>query len=291
MNQRDLLTLIEMNLPSNEEKLELVKELFLHHHADLSFLHTTSSNYSPHEVDKNYLERGRRSSTAVELQPREIEQRQGSSSSRSTAGGERTKRIRSTSTSTSSPPGRTTSNYHGARTTTTSGAPLGHQQASSTTLCGDASQQAVVPPSPAQEFPTGVEVVPAALTGAPQLSPSRTGFGERRQIGVFIKVKTAPTPYQNEISDAGFAYTNQMCLAVGDFRPIPCQCTEVLAYALSMGNVYAVGPTALQAACIMGRSPCHCFLARQTRFDVVNQHHKFSEAFLFDMGRGDFSLR
>ncbi|CAD7954418.1 unnamed protein product [Amoebophrya sp. A120] len=183
LSQRDLLTLIEMNLPSNEEKLELVRELFLHHHADLSFLRTTSSKYSPHKVDENYLERGRSSTTAVELQPREIEHRQSSSSSSGNAGGERTRRIRSTSSSTSSTPGRTMSNYHGARTTTTSGAPLGHQQASSTTLRGDASQQAVVPTSPAQ-FPTGVEVVPATLTGAPQLSPSRTGFGERRQIGV-----------------------------------------------------------------------------------------------------------
>ncbi len=58
-----------------------------------------------------------------------------------------------------------------------------------------------------------------------------------------------------------------------------------------MGNAYAAGPTALGTVCIMGRNPCRCFLARQTRFVVTHQHDKFSEAFLFDRGRGDFSLR
>ncbi len=35
-----------------------------------------------------------------------------------------------------------------------------------------------------------------------------------------ITRKNLPSPYQNEVSDAGFAYTNQICIAGEDCRPI-----------------------------------------------------------------------
>ncbi len=43
-----------------------------------------------------------------------------------------------------------------------------------------------------------------------------------------IRRKNPPSPYQMEVSNAGFAYTNQLCLAGEDSRPILSLSREVL---------------------------------------------------------------
>ncbi len=44
-----------------------------------------------------------------------------------------------------------------------------------------------------------------------------------------IKRKNPPSPYQNEVSDAGFEYTNRICLAEEECSPILSLRREVLA--------------------------------------------------------------
>ncbi len=114
-------------------------------------------------------------------------------------------------------------------------------------------------------------------------------LGGQERARLRIKRKHPPSPYQKEVSDAGFAYTNQVCLAIEDSRLLPSLSRELLAQALSLRNVYAVGPTASQTACIMRQSLWSCLLARLALFVVSNQQEKFPETYLFDMGRGDFS--
>ncbi len=55
---------------------------------------------------------------------------------------------------------------------------------------------------------------------------SRIGSGNE---GTYIKRKNPPSPYQNEVSHAGFAYTNKICLAGEECSPILSLSREALA--------------------------------------------------------------
>ncbi len=71
---------------------------------------------------------------------------------------------------------------------------------------------------------------------------------------IAIKRKNPASPYhQNEVSDVGFPYTNQSCLAVEDIRYIPCLSAELWTWTLSIANVYAVAQAASQTVRIVRR--------------------------------------
>ncbi len=86
---------------------------------------------------------------------------------------------------------------------------------------------------------------------------------------VVIKGKNSPSPYRNEVSDAGFAYANQVCLAREDCRHMPSLSRELLTQATSMTDVGPVSLTASQTACIMRELSGFAFL--QDRPDLWSQ--------------------
>ncbi len=64
-----------------------------------------------------------------------------------------------------------------------------------------------------------------------EAGPRRALLNKTSQVlEVDIKMKNPPSsPYQNEVSDAGFAYTHQICAFREDCRPLSSLSREVLA--------------------------------------------------------------
>ncbi len=84
-----------------------------------------------------------------------------------------------------------------------------------------------------------------------------TGPGRLARVEVSVrrlsKGKIPPPHIEKEICDAGFAYTNQICLAVEDCTQIASLGRDLLVWAQSMVDGCPVVLTALQIACVAFR--------------------------------------